>query len=133
MRTVPEWVGKTDDAAVPPRVRLRVWELHNGVCHISLRKIMPGDEWHLDHILPLADGGQHRESNLAPALSKPHRIKTRDEARLRAKVRRVAKKHLGINKSRSPMPFGKGSPFKRKVGGGVVLRSREGGFRRSKA
>ena len=40
-RAVPEWIGKTPDTKVPPRVRLRVFEKHDGTCHISGRKIRP--------------------------------------------------------------------------------------------
>ena len=33
-RSVPEWVGKSDDTRVPPRVRIRVYDAYDGVCHI---------------------------------------------------------------------------------------------------
>ncbi|MEM9762118.1 MAG: HNH endonuclease, partial [Pseudomonadota bacterium] len=67
-RSVPEWVGKTPDHRVPPSVRLRIFEAHDGICHISGRKIEAGDAWDLEHRTALADGGEHREGNLAPAL-----------------------------------------------------------------
>jgi 5-methylcytosine-specific restriction protein A len=65
-RSVPEWIGKTDDTPPPPRVRLRVFEAHNGKCHLTGRKIGPADQWDVDHVLALANGGENRESNLAP-------------------------------------------------------------------
>ena len=68
-RELPLWVGATDDAKVPPRVRLRVFEAHGGRCWLSGRKIMPGDKWELDHKVALINGGRHAEDNLAPALS----------------------------------------------------------------
>ena len=95
-RSVPEWIGKTPDTKVPPRVRLRVFDKHNGVCHISNRKIMPGDKWELEHIIRLKDGGENRESNLAPALVIPHQEKTAIENAEQAKTDRLRKKHLGI-------------------------------------
>jgi len=94
-RSVPEWIGKTDDAKVPPRVRLRVFLAHDGVCHLSGRKIMPGEEWDLDHVKALCNGGEHRESNLAPALRDKHREKTAEDVAERVKTDRIRAKHLG--------------------------------------
>lgn len=96
MRSVEEWIGKSDDAAIPPRVRARVFERHGGVCHISGRKILPADAWDCDHIIALINGGENRESNLAPALRDKHREKTADDVRLKSKVNRIRAKHLGI-------------------------------------
>ena len=102
-RSVPEWIGKTDDTPVPPRVRLRVFELHNGTCHLSGRKILPGDDWDCDHIVSLKRGGENRESNLAPAIRQRHREKTATENSEDAKVERIRKKHLGIIKPNSAL------------------------------
>ena len=95
MRSVPEWVGKTDDAKVPTAVRARVFTTHGGVCHISKRKIQPGEAWELEHVVPLWKGGQHRETNMAPALVDAHKIKTAEEAADRAKAKRIHAKHFG--------------------------------------
>lgn len=95
-RTLPEWVGATPDSAIPPRVRLRVFEAHGGVCALSGRKIGPGDAWQVDHRIALANGGRHAESNLQPVLVGPHREKTRADVGLKAKADRIAKKHRGI-------------------------------------
>lgn len=55
--------------------------------------------WELEHVLPLVFGeNRHRESNLRPALVEPHKIKTAEEAKARAKADAQAKKHLGIVK-----------------------------------
>jgi 5-methylcytosine-specific restriction endonuclease McrA len=96
MRANEEWVGKTDDSAIPPRVRLRVFEKFGGICQISGRKIMAGEEWDLDHAKALWRGGEHRESNLQPVLKEPHREKSAAEQSDQAKADRVRKKHLGI-------------------------------------
>lgn len=100
MRSVPEWVGKTDDSKVPGSVRVRVFEKYEGRCYLSGIKIDPGMDWDLEHILALCNGGEHRESNFAPALVAPHKDKTRADRRLKAKNDRVRKKHLGIKKPR---------------------------------
>jgi 5-methylcytosine-specific restriction enzyme A len=117
-RELPEWIGKTDDAAIPPRVRLRVFNRMGGVCHLSGRKIMPGEAWDLDHIIALVNGGAHCESNLAPALRSEHRIKTAADVKLKAKSDRVRKKHLGIKKPRTIRSW-------RKFNGTIVHAERE--------
>lgn len=107
-RTPPEWIGKTDDTPIPPRVRLRVFRAHGGVCHITGRKIGPGEPWECDHITALIEGGENRESNLAPALAEKHREKTAGEVKRKAKVDRVAKAHAGIKtKSKRRIPYRK--------------------------
>jgi 5-methylcytosine-specific restriction endonuclease McrA len=93
-RAVPEWIGKTDDAKVPRRVRLRIFEREEGRCHISGRKIRPGDLWDLDHGVALINGGEHRESNLFPALRDKHREKTREDVGQKAKTAAVKAKHV---------------------------------------
>jgi hypothetical protein len=72
-RKVEEWIGKTPDTPAPPRVRLRVFERHNGICYLSGRKIMAGDKWEIEHPQALINGGENRESNMAPALVGPHK------------------------------------------------------------
>lgn len=95
-RALPEWVGKSPDTPVPPRVRLRVFERYGGKCYLSGRKIMPGDRWEIEHVKALIMGGENRESNLAPALAAPHREKTNRDLADKSKADRVRKKHLGI-------------------------------------
>jgi 5-methylcytosine-specific restriction endonuclease McrA len=94
-RTTPEWRGKSDDSRIPPRVRLRVFERHEGKCALSGRKILPGDAWDLDHITALINGGAHVESNLQPVLRDAHRKKTARDVAEKAKVARTRAKHIG--------------------------------------
>lgn len=118
-RSVKEWIGKTDDSQPPTSVRLRVFQKHDGICHISGRKIIAGEKWELEHIKALADGGENRESNLAPALVIPHRQKTAEENKSRAKVKRKASKHFGaIRKAKWPMQ----RRYKQKIDGTVIDR-----------
>jgi 5-methylcytosine-specific restriction enzyme A len=100
-RSVEEWVGASDDAAIPPRVRLRVFERHSGKCALSGRKIMPGDAWDIDHRVPLILGGRHAESNLQPVLKAEHQAKTREDVGAKAKADRTRMKHLGIKRSKT--------------------------------
>jgi 5-methylcytosine-specific restriction protein A len=118
MRSVPEWIGKTDDERPPPRVRVRVFEKWNGMCHRSGRKIMAGESWALDHVVAIINGGANRESNLAPIALGEHRRKTREDLKEKSKVYRMKTKHLGIRK---PSRL-RSEKYKRKVSGETVLR-----------
>lgn len=93
-RSVPEWIGRTPEANVPPRVRLRIFEREGGKCWISGRKIRPGDLWDLDHKVALINGGEHRESNLFPALRDKHREKTREDVAQKAKTAAIRANHI---------------------------------------
>lgn len=58
---------------------------------------MAGDKWELDHKIALINGGENRETNLAPALSFAHKIKTRTDVAEKSKIARIRAKHLGIH------------------------------------
>ena len=96
-RSVPEWIGKTDDSPIPPRVQLRVFDEYGGKDYITGQKIRAGDDWQCDHIIALCNGGENRESNLAPVLKKNHTKKTAKDVAIKAKTDRIRKKHLGIH------------------------------------
>lgn len=117
-RTVEEWIGKTDDTAVPPRVKLRVFEKYGGVCYLSGRKITAGDRWEVEHIVALCNGGEHRESNMAPALSAPHKIKSAADMALKSKNYKTRAKHIGVKKRRSITSW-------RKFNGDIVRAGKE--------
>lgn len=118
-RELPEWIGKTPDTPIPARVRVRVFERHGGRCHLSGRKIMPGDVWDCDHVIALINGGENRETNLAPALRDPHRKKTAEDVAIKSKTYRMRARHLGLKpKSRLTHPT-----LKRRFDGSVVERS----------
>lgn len=121
-RSVEEWIGKTDDSAIPPRVRLRVFERFGGRCYLSGRQLRPGDRWEIEHVVALSNGGEHRENNLAPVCVEAHKEKTKTDVKTKSKIARVKKKHLGLSKSKNPMPGGRGSKWKKKIGGGIVPR-----------
>lgn len=122
-RSVPEWRGKTHDTPVPPRVRLRIFDRHGGICHISGRKIRAGEQWDCDHVIALALGGEHREYNLAPALRELHRAKTAQDVAQKSRIYRKRRSHLGIKKLGKPIPGSKRSKFKKKLDGSVVRRT----------
>lgn len=101
MRSVPEWIGNTDDSAAPFRVRMRVFDRAGGRCEKCSHKIAGGERWTCDHAKPLWEGGENRESNLQILCRPCDVIKTRREAVQRGKIYRVRQKHLGLKKPRT--------------------------------
>lgn len=95
-RAVTEWIGKTPDSKPPKSVIDRLFLRQMGRCALSDRKIMAWESPHADHIVPLKDGGQNRETNLQLVTSEAHREKTSDENTARAKERRQRLKHAGL-------------------------------------
>lgn len=118
-RELPEWIGKTDDAAIPQRVQLRVFA--SGFCQKCGRQLRPG-HWDCDHIVAIINGGEHRESNLQPLCISPcHSDKTRGDIAEKARTYRKRKSNLGMKKP-SKFACSKQSKWKKKVTGEVVLR-----------
>ena len=121
-----EDVGTTKRKAMTPRLRLKVWEAHRGMCVLCKGKIDGVRErWIIEHITPLALGGEDTDNNMGPAHEacalKKTFGRTGDLAKA-AKAKRVKSRHLGIKKSKNPLPGGKGSKWKKKIGGGVEPR-----------
>lgn len=108
-RSVSEWIGKTDDTAPPPRVRLRIYDRAKGVCHVCNLPIKTGESWHADHVKALIEGGENREANLAPAHGHCNLAKAAGEKSRKAKVARTRKKHTGAIRPKQTIK-GRGFP-----------------------
>jgi 5-methylcytosine-specific restriction endonuclease McrA len=121
-RSVEAWVGRTDDTAIPPRVRLRVWEAACGRCQICGRKLGPADKWDVDHITAIVNGGAHSEANMQVACSWCHKAKTAEDVATKAKGARIRMRHAGIKRKSRPMPGSKASGIKRRMDGTVERR-----------
>lgn len=111
---------------ITTKMRAEIFERHKGICHYCNMKVMPpGDSWDVSHVIPLGIGGADDETNWAVIHTNPcHRLLTAtvDIPRI-AKTKRQAQKNIGAKApSKSPLPGGKKSPWKRKIGGGVVPR-----------
>jgi 5-methylcytosine-specific restriction protein A len=118
-RSTDEWIGKTDDSKPPTRVCQRVFDRANGICHFCGQPIQkPHQKHETDHKKALINGGENRESNLAPIHKDPcHKVKTAADINTKKKVAKVRQKHLGIKKVKAkiasrpspPKPAGKHS------------------------
>lgn len=111
-RAIPEWIGATPDTPAPKKVQLRVLLRYERRCHWTGALIRAGDAWDVDHVIALVNGGENKESNLAPILrGKPHQEKTAEDRDEADKVRRIREKHYG---KRNPSKAWGRQPFQRR-------------------
>lgn len=108
-RSVSEWIGTSPDAKVPGAIKDRIFARAKGICYLANRKIMAGEPWDLEHVKPLSMGGEHRESNLRPALRDKHKAKTAEEAGSRAKAN-AARRAMNGTREQTTRPL-QSAPF----------------------
>lgn len=95
-REVKEWVGRTDDSPVPPRVILRVAHSQGNECAACGMPFGPKRKPQGDHYIALINGGKNDEDNIVAICDPCHKAKTKRDVAEKSKVSRVRKKHLGI-------------------------------------
>lgn len=118
-RTLPEWIGASPDSAIPPRVRVRIFDSYGGRCQCGCnRLIRPGEAWDCEDTIALVNGGERRESNLKPWLTAHHKMKTRRDVAEKSRVYRKRANHLGIKKPRTITRW-------RKFNGEIVVAGRQ--------
>lgn len=123
-RAVEEWIGRADDSAIPPRVKARIVAAQAGICACGCGNKLgvAGERIEFDHAVALINGGDNRESNLRALRAPCHKAKTAADVHLKSIVARKRGKHLGLTASKAPLPFGRASPWKRRLDGAVVRR-----------
>jgi 5-methylcytosine-specific restriction protein A len=121
-RSVELWEGKTPDAKIPDRVKLRIWVREHGRDYLTNELIRPGDAYEFEHVIALCNGGKHREDNIRLVKKgKAHKEKTARDLKQRVRGDKAAKRHAGIKKP-SRMPGSRDSPYKLKMDGTLVWR-----------
>ena len=75
-----------------------------------------------DHRVPDWIGGDATLENCQVICRACDKAKTAKDQGDIARVRGVRDRHIGAHRSRNPLPGGRDSPLKRKIGGGVVPR-----------
>lgn len=124
-RAVKEWWGKTDNTQCPPRVKRRILERENWLCYKTKVDLRHGAKFQFDHIVAIINGGENRESNIAPLLDIPHKEKTRQDVAEKSKVAAMVTHHYGLeNKSGRQLPGVRTDAFKLAVGGGTKPRAK---------
>lgn len=119
-------VTTTERKKLTPTQRLRIWERDKGVCCLCSMKIDGAREkWIVEHLRALELGGEDEPHNMGVAHKGCADDKTHgpsgDHAKA-AKAKRVKRKALGIEKSKSPLPGSRATKWKRKMDGSVVRR-----------
>lgn len=108
-RAVPEWIGKTADSKIPPRVLQRIHDREEGLCH-ECRLSLNGKKWQADHRPALINGGENRESMIFPVCIPCHKIRSKGDVAEKAKVAAVKAKFSGIRAKKQNIhsaPFAK--------------------------
>lgn len=100
-RSVPEWIGRDDDQRIPDYVKDRVANKAELYCQHCKRQVGGKLRAEFDHETPLILGGKNRESNIQLLCHECHRAKTKLDVKLKAKVARCRKKHIGITPKRA--------------------------------
>lgn len=95
-RAVAEWIGKTDDSAIPPNVRDRVYTSGGEACAICTRPISEKLRPAIDHKIAIVNGGPNRESNLQLLCVPCHAVKTKADVGEKSTVYRKRMKDRGL-------------------------------------
>lgn len=116
-------IGTTPRRKLTSHRRLQVWERTAGRCVICHRKIDGVRErWIVEHIRALELGGADELNNMGPAHRACASAKTKDDRALTAKAKRQKIHHIGAGAPKRPLPFGKGSAWKKTLSGRIVPR-----------
>jgi 5-methylcytosine-specific restriction protein A len=106
--------------------RAKIFLERGGKCHKCERKLGSGDDWILEHIVALQNGGTNADSNMGVTCSWCLPAKNKADAGLAAKGRAQAVAHVIPTSQRRkkgpPIPGSRRSKFKRKMDGTTVRR-----------
>jgi 5-methylcytosine-specific restriction protein A len=104
---------------ISTRERVDIFNRNGGICHLCAGKITVGEAWDVEHIIPLAQGGDDDGDNLQPAHRKCHAVKSKQDATNTARAKRREAIHLGARKSARPIAGSKASGIRRRMNGTV--------------
>jgi 5-methylcytosine-specific restriction protein A len=104
-RTVPEWVGKTDDTPIPPRVKARVVARANQCCQNCGMRVGHGGE--VDHAIALILGGKNAESNLRFLCKTCHAAKTKADVSAKSRAAKTQRAMGPLRRDEPKMKFSK--------------------------
>lgn len=114
-------VGTTKRGSLSARRKLAIWERERGCCMLCGIKLMTG-QFIYEHVRALELGGTDTDDNIRLTCKPCATEKTKKDHSTAAKAKRSKASVLGLKQSKTPLPFGKGSKWKRKLDGTVVLR-----------
>jgi 5-methylcytosine-specific restriction endonuclease McrA len=117
-RSTEEWIGATDDTPIPPRVRLRIFDVSGGRCDMCRRVIRGSLRPCYDHRQALINGGENRENNIRLLCHECHDLKTKSDVREKSVIYNKRIKRMGF-KRKKLIPGSKGSGVRRRMDGTV--------------
>ncbi len=88
---------------------------------VCSQKLMPGG-FIFEHVRPLGLGGEDSDDNIRLTCKGCASEKTKADMAAITKAKRQKAAHLGLKKSKTPLPGGRASKWKRKMNGQVVRR-----------
>ena len=96
-------VGTTPRKALTPTQRLKLFEVHHGICALCKTEIRSGEKWIDEHLRALGLGGSNDMENRAPVHVACAKAKTNGEDIPRiAKAKRQKMAALGIKRENGP-------------------------------
>jgi 5-methylcytosine-specific restriction protein A len=104
-RTVPEWIGKTDDTPIPPRVKARVVARANQCCQNCGMRVGHGGE--VDHAVALILGGKNAESNLRFLCANCHAAKSKTDLAAKSRSAKTQRAMGPLRRDEPKMKFSK--------------------------
>ena len=116
-----EDMGTTKRGNLSARRKLAIWEREKGKCMLCGVKLVTG-KFIFEHVRALELGGTDTDDNIRLTCKGCATEKTKQDHSTAARAKRKKTSVLGLKQSKTPMPFGKGSKFKKKMDGTVVRR-----------
>ena len=116
-----EDMGTTKRGNLSARRKLTIWEREKGKCMVCSVKLVTG-KFIFEHVRALELGGTDTDDNIRLTCKGCATEKTKQDHSTAARAKRKKTSVLGLKQSKTPMPFGKGSKFKKKMDGTVVRR-----------
>lgn len=113
-------LGPTKRKGFTPAQRKAVYETARGSCQKCGEWL--GDVWHIDHRIPLAQGGAHAPSNWDALCVSCHRQKTKADVGQIAKTKRIIKRETEGKKPSRLKSRGFSKTLRKKMDGTVERR-----------
>lgn len=107
---------------ISTRERVEIFNRNGGLCHLCGVRIQVGEGWDVEHVIPLAQGGEDDGDNLRPAHRSCHKAKSAEDATNTARARRREAAHIGARVSKHPIPGSRQSGWKKTFSNGWVKR-----------
>ena len=104
---------------ISTRERVAIFQRWNGECHICGGRITVGEGWDVEHLIPLAQGGDDGGDNLQPAHRKCHAAKSKQDATNTARAKRREAIYLGAKTTARPLPGSRASGIRIRMNGKV--------------